>query len=60
MAKNLPLDNLIMSQGVQAELRWEKTKDWFPHCSLQESDLVEVYVDNVGKILVQCEYISES
>ena len=51
------MNNLIMSQSVKAELRWEKTKGWRSNSSLKESELIELHVENVGKILIQCEYI---
>ena len=44
---------------MQAELRWEKTKGWRSNSSLKESELIELLVENVGKILIQCEFISD-
>lgn len=54
------MNNLIASQSVQAELRWEKTKGWRPNVSIKESEEIELYVDDVGKINVICDYISSS
>ena len=60
LARNLPINNLISNQSIQAELRWEKTKDWNSYRSLQESEVIEMQISNVGKIMVQCDYITES
>ena len=53
------MNNLILSQSVQAELRWEKTKGWRANSSLKESELIEFQVENVGKIIIQCQYIAD-
>ena len=60
VAQNLPLHGFISNQTVHAELRWEKTKNWRPYASIKESEQISVLVEGVGKILVQCEYISQS
>lgn len=52
LAKSLPINNLISSSGVQAELRWEKTKNWNLHCGRKESEVIQVQIDDVGKLLV--------
>ena len=57
-AKLLPMNNLISSESVQAELRWEKTKNWHPSASKKESEAIEMFIDDVGKIIVSCDYIS--
>ena len=57
MAKVLPLNRLIANQSVEAMVRWEKTKNWRPYSSIRESDQIEIVVDDIGKILVLCEYI---
>ena len=59
VAKALPMNNLILSQCVQAELRWERTKGWRSNSTLKESELIELQVENVGKIIIQCEYIQD-
>ncbi len=60
MAMQLPMHDLVVSQNVRAELRWQKTKDWRPYASPKESDQIEILVEKIGKILVQCEYISQN
>ena len=58
MAKVLPMNSLIQSQSVEAMVRWEKTKNWRPYASIQETEQIEIVVDEIGKIMVQCEYIA--
>ena len=52
------MQSLISSQTVQAELRWERTKNWRHYADVKESASVEVNVEGAGKIRVHCKYIS--
>ena len=60
IADKLPMHHLVTNQIVQAELRWEKTKNWRPYAGIKESEQIEVVVEDVGKIQIQCEYIQQS
>ena len=52
IANHLPMQNLILNQTVQAELRWEKTKNWRPYADIKDSEMIEVFVEEVGKIQI--------
>ena len=52
------MDGLMRFRNVHAELRWEKTKVWRANASLKESEPIEVFIEDVGKVLVTVEYIS--
>ena len=44
VAKTLPMSDLLATQKVQAEVRWEKTKDWGHNASKMESETTSVVV----------------
>ena len=60
LTKELPLHELIYSQNVRPELRWQKTQNWRNVANVKESKQIEVTVEGVGKMLVLCEYIAAS
>ena len=37
IAKSLPMHSIILKSPVQAELRWERTKNWRPYANIKES-----------------------
>ena len=52
VASQLPMYKLIQNQTVQAAVRWEKTTNWRPYSDFKESEMIEVLVEEVGKIQV--------
>ena len=59
LAQNLPMSSLMSQKVLNAELRWEKTKNWRPNAKVIESDQLSFNLDGVGRILVQVEYLTE-
>ena len=56
----MPINTFLANESISADLRWEMTSNWAPYTSIRETDQVIGEVEEVGKILVSCEYISES
>lgn len=54
------MHSIVSGGTISAEVRWEKTKNWRSYSSIQESEQIEVLVEGVGKMLVQCEFICSS
>ena len=51
LARDLPLHNILHSNyNLQSEHRWDKTKNWRPYDRIKESDLIEILVEDVGKV----------
>lgn len=59
LAQNLPMSFLMSQKVFNAELRWEKTKNWRSNAKVIESDQFSFNLDGVGRILVQVEYLTE-
>jgi hypothetical protein len=38
IAQNLPMHTFITNETVNAEMRWEKTKNWRPYAFIKESE----------------------
>lgn len=60
LAKRLPMHELIHSQAVKPELRWQKTSNWRNPDQVQESEQLEVVFEDVGKLLISCVFITAS
>ena len=48
---------LTSASNFQADIRWEKGKDWRKD-RRQETETIEVIIDDVGKLLLNAEYIT--
>ena len=60
VAKQLPINTFLANESLHADLRWEMTSNWAPYSVIRETDRIKGEVEEIGKILVSCEYISES
>ena len=59
LCKSLPIQNVIEKSTIEADIRWEKTKDWRSE-RRQETPQIEVYFDDVGKLMINAEYVTQN